>query len=380
MMSRQTIKVDDDVGPNKEVSIKVEATNAIVVERPIYFNYNNMKPGGHSTVGAKTTSTNWYFAEGCTSDNFFTWLTLQNPQTTAADVAITYMFSGGAASWTKNITIPAQSRKTIDVNEDVGSDKEVSIKIESTEAIVAERPMYFNYGNKWRGGHNTIGTTTVGTVWYFAEGYTGENFDTWLVMQNPDVIDADVTVTYYDPDGGTTTRNKTVAANSRETVSVDEDVGEGQEVSIQVVSDRPLAVERPMYFNYRNQYQGGHNTMGVKGRDGLLFFAEGSVQEGFDTWLVLQNPAAIDVTALVYYQSRTSATSLLKVKAVPAYSRVTIDVNNDVGVAMGDDIAIKIWSTQPIVAERSMYFNYQNKWAGGHNTVAFRNSGGATIP
>ena len=67
------------------------------------------------------------------------------------------MFRGGAAPTTKNLTIPANSRETVDVNADVGSNKEVSIKIDSTQSIVAERPMYFNYQNKWEGGHNTIG-------------------------------------------------------------------------------------------------------------------------------------------------------------------------------------------------------------------------------
>ncbi len=380
MLSRQTVSVNDDVGADKEVSIKVESTQGVVAERPMYFNFYNRKPGGHTTLGAKATSTTWYFAEGYTGEHFYTWLTLQNPNTHAADVTITYMFEGGATPVTKNISVAAQSRETIDVNADVGDNKQVSIKVESNKGIVAERPMYFNYQNKWAGGHNTIGSNATSATWYFAEGFTGEGFDTWLTLQNPGGTDATATVTYYYRGGGTLVTTKNISANSRETIDVSADAGENKEVSIKVEADQSIVAERPVYFNYRNKWSGGHNTMGVTSTGQTWYFAEGSAEEGFETWLTLQNPNATSATVLVYYLSRTMGTALLKVKTVPANSRETISVNNDVGEWLASDTAIWITSTKSLVAERPMYFNYQDKWTGGHNTVGYRSSSGPSIP
>lgn len=102
-------------------------------------------------------STTWYFSEGYTGSGFEEWLTLQNPNAVDATATITYYFRGGEAPVTRTMTIPANSRETVNVNSDVGDNKEVSIGTVSTQPIIAERPIYFNYQNKWQGGHNTIG-------------------------------------------------------------------------------------------------------------------------------------------------------------------------------------------------------------------------------
>ena len=53
--------------------------------------------------------------------------------------------------------IGATTRATVKVNDVVGPDKNVSIKVEADAPIVAERPMYFNYGDSWTGGHDVVG-------------------------------------------------------------------------------------------------------------------------------------------------------------------------------------------------------------------------------
>jgi len=371
LFSRATVDVNADVGPNKEVSIKVESTGtALIVERPMYFNYMNKWDGGHTTMGAMATDTIWYFAEGYTGEGFDTWLTVANPNAGATDVTITYMFRGGGTPVTKNVTVAATSRKTIDVNADVGSNKEVSIKVESTQGIVAERPMYFNYHNKWTDGHNTIGATDTSTAWYFAEGFTGEGFDTWLTLQNPNGTDATATITYFYRGGGTLQKTMTVPANSRETVDVNTDAGVNKELSIKVESSQPLVAERPMYFKYRNKWDGGHNTVGAMRADSLWYFAEGSTQPGFETWLTVQNPNATEVTIMLFYLFREGKTALMKAKTLPANSRETIYVNEDVGeYSSSPDVAMWVVSTEDVVVERPMYFNYQDKWDGGHNSM-----------
>ena len=69
---------------------------------------------------------------------------------------------------------------------------------------------------------DSIGAIAPSSNWFFAEGYTGDSFDTWILLQNPNGSDAYVTLGFMRPDGGVITRQITVAARSRHSVHVDE--------------------------------------------------------------------------------------------------------------------------------------------------------------
>jgi hypothetical protein len=149
----------------------------------------------------------------------------------------------------------------------VGENKDVSVKLTSKEEFLAERPMYFDYqGPKeysYTGGHDIMGLTAPSGEWFFAEGYTGEAFDEWICIQNPGGSTANVEITYYTQEAGEIKTQHTVGANSRYTVYVNEDAGENLSLSARVVSDQPVVCERPMYFNYRGEWNGGHAAAGV---------------------------------------------------------------------------------------------------------------------
>jgi len=367
--SRETVDVNGDVGSNKEVSIKVECDQPIVAERPMYFNYQNKWSGGHNTVGVTDTSTLWFFAEGYTGSGFEEWLTLQNPNAAAATVTVTYMYRGGTTQLVKTSTLNGNSRETINVNDDAGSNKEVSIMVASTQPIVAERPMYFKYQNKWSGGHNTIGATWPSATWYFAEGYTGTGFENWLTLQNPNVAAATATITYMFRGGGTSVKTKTIPAGSRETVDVNADAGSNKEVSIKVEATQQIVAERPIYFNYDNKWQGGDDTIGVTTPVNQWFLAEGYTGSGFEEWLTLQNPNSSAATATITYTFRGGGAAVVKTKTIAANSRETVSVNSDVG--SNKEVSMRVDCTQPIIVERPMYFNYQSKWQGGHDTIGY---------
>ncbi len=369
--TRETISVNSIVGYDKEVSIKVESNKAIVAERSMYFNYQNKWQGGHNTIGATSTSTTWFFAEGYTGFGFEEWLILLNPNSSSATATITYLYRGGGIKTTTK-TVPANSRETIDVNTDAGTNKELSVKVQSSQPLVAERAIYFdyqsmNYQNRCNGGHNTIGATSASSFWYFAEGYTNPLFDTWLTLQNPGETDATALITYVFRSGGTKTVTKTIPADSRETVYVNTDVGTNKEVSIEVQSTQPLIAERSMYFVIEEFCNGGHNALGTTSAGNQWYFAEGYTGEGFREWLTLQNPGGTDATASLTYMYRSGETSTTT-KTIPANSRETIDVNTDAGT--DKEVSIKITSTQPIIAERPMYFSYRAILDQGYETVA----------
>ncbi len=276
--SRYTIYVNLDAGQNIEVSSEVRSDNVpVICERSLYFDYAGISgrswTGGHDIVGANSLGRLFYFAEGYIAPNFDQWLTLVNPGPVAANVALTYYRNGGPIAVTHH-TVPGESRYTVFCNYDLGDTDptEISLKLESNQNILAERPMYFNYQgmghHSWTGGHDVMGSDGIANDWYFAEGYTGTDFENWLTIENPNPADAHLQITYYTRDAGALpVRNHTVPANSRYTIYVNQDAGTNLEVSTFVHStDQPVLCERPMYFDYHGlgdyDWGGGHDVVG----------------------------------------------------------------------------------------------------------------------
>ncbi|MEW6553630.1 MAG: DUF5719 family protein [Actinomycetota bacterium] len=377
---------DDLNRPGQDVSVRVAADRPIVAERPMYFNYNGAWAGGHDSMGATTAQAEWLFAEGCTRPGFNTYLCLQNPGAAAAAVTV-YYYCGDGTNEQRTLTVPAQSRFTIPVH-DAGlgigvwdsARGDVSIKVVSSQPIVAERPMYFNYAGAWAGGHDAMGATAAQAEWLFAEGCTRPGFNTWLCLQNPGAADAAVTIDYYCGDGTNERRTLTVPARRRSTVPVHDAVlGIGAwdsargDVSIKVTSSQPIVAERPMYFNYAGAWAGGHDAMGATAAQAEWLFAEGCTRTGFNTYLCLQNPGTANATVNIDYYCGDGF-NLRRTVTVRARSRYTVPVHGpDPGLGTYDsargDVSIKVTSSQPIVAERPMYFNFNGTWAGGHDAM-----------
>ncbi len=271
--SRATFKAADHVGEGKNISLHLESDQDVVAERPMYFNYQGLADrgwtGGQCVMGVNAPDDEWSFAEGTTRDNaidgaFEEWLCIQNPGDVAITVDAVYQLAEGQGGpVNKSYAVPRKERLTISVNNEIGPDKDASVRLTSTSDFIAERSLYFNYHNIYPGGHGVMGANGTDTTWFFAEGYTGPGFEEWLCVQNTGGVDANLTITYYTEGGADpVVRNHTVSANSRKTIDVNTDVGANLSISAQVESDQPVICERPMYFNFNGVWPGGHDVMG----------------------------------------------------------------------------------------------------------------------
>src|SRR5207248_8205140 len=77
------------------VSATLKSRNGvgIVAERPMYFIHdfgNGSVNGAHDVLGAAVGDTSWFFAEGTLRNGFFEFITLQNPNDTAARARLDY--------------------------------------------------------------------------------------------------------------------------------------------------------------------------------------------------------------------------------------------------------------------------------------------------
>ena len=377
--SRKTISVNDFLGKDRDVSTFVESDQFILAERPMYFNYRSKWTGGHDVIGVPQPRTTYYFAEGTTRGNaidgyFEQWLCLQNPGSTDATVSVNYLLETGQTV-TKSYPVMKTSRYTVDVNTEVGKDHDVSCVVTSDQPIVAERPMYFFYHNEWTGGHDVVGAPGPDTSFYFAEGTTRDNaqdgaFEEWICLQNATSTAAPVRITYYTDQAGPQYQDVTVGATSRLTVDVKLKLGTNVDTSfnIESTSGVPILAERPMYFNYHNVWNGGHDVMGCNIPKKSFYFAEGTTLPDFATWIAVMNPGSTNATVTFKYMLGTGA-NIEKSVVVAPQKRYTRDVLADVGP--NQDVSILVEGDSELVAERPMYFNYHGWCTGGHDTLGY---------
>jgi hypothetical protein len=222
------------------------------------------------------------------------------------------------------------------------------------------------------GGGKSLGATS----WSVPEGSTGGGFDTWILIQNPGAEPADVSVRFTTEQGPREPVWFQMPPASRTTVRVADYVPDDYSVSGFVASTQPVVVERSMYWD-RNSYgdsgvpgspqpyqmKGGHANLGVPGSTGDLdprdqgstcYFPEGSTAAGFDTWILLANPAESDTTAIVSLMT-TQGQALEREVSVPALSRRTVHLDDLLpGQA---EVSTEVRSPGPLVAERSMYWD-----------------------
>lgn len=308
------------------------------------------------TVTAGPAQT-WYLAEGSTAHGFDTYVLMANPSVSAATVNIIYNTSRGRIPRTLPITIPASSRVTLHVSDDVPN-VDVSTILQSNVPVVAERAVYWNDRIE---GTDSIGVTAASKTWYLAEGSTAFGFETWVLIQNPGTAAANVDVTYMTSKGIVKKPTFPVAAGQRYTIDVGKDVG-FCDVSTKVESDQDIICERSMYWDSR---RGGHDSVGVTSPGKTWYLAEGSTAWGFTTYLLIQNPAEDkSATVNVTYMTKFGPAHEPTFTMGPG-SRKTIRVNDSV---TDEDTSIMVDSDNEVIAERAMYWDNGTGKA-GHDTV-----------
>ncbi len=408
--SRATESVNNDLGfvdlgataatVATVVSVNSGATancNGIVAERPIYFvGFQGQISSGTDVLGSTTLSNTYYFADVPSGPNFTSYLTILNPNNTAANVTVNY-FAGGKQVGTQSTTVPANARGTIAPGA-ISLPTHVTAIVTSNQQIMVERPTYFigaiTNGVPVNGAYDVVGVPALGNDWLFAEGYTGSSTQEYLTIANPTNTAASTAITLESRTGATNTYTVPVGANSQVIWNVNANntfSGSTPEVSIEVkATGSNIIVQREEYFTYNHTLTTGANTVAMGGTDVIgqkgpaayssYSFAEGYANTGYNEWLTIQNPTAsqeaIYVT-LVNGLGQSNVTSY----AVAAHSRFTLDIASLIQQAFqpgtnssANSVSMTVQTLNNggvFVAERPMYYNT--------NGSAFPAQGGTDI-
>lgn len=320
---------------------------------------------GISEIGAWNSDTNQGFEE---------FVLLENPGGQAVEARCYLMTDSGPVLKVTRHLAP-YSRDTLWLNQYMPYEN-ISVWVNTTggEEIICERSMYFNSEGR-SGGSNAFGAPSPTESWYFAEGYTGGSFDSWILVENPYEDPRHVDIHLYGPSGEETHPfSGDLPPRSRFTLHVDEVPLPGYddtEFSARVDSPGGVVAERAMYFDYQGS-DGGHCERGATVLADQWYFAEGYTAGSFDTYILVWNPdgspARVSVDVMDD-QGNTGSAS----REVPGGARATFKLD-DIADFEASQVSSHVTADRQVACERAMYFNY-NGMPDGSGCLGVREPG-----
>jgi hypothetical protein len=252
-----------------------------------------------------------------------------------------------------SLNLPPQSQTTVDPNLTVpNQDFSTFVTCREGRTIAVDRTMtWTGTGAASPEAHNSVGVTSPASTWYLPEGSSEWGFECWLLIQNPNPVEATCQVTYMIEGSAAQTFEKKVPANSRRTYNMDADIGR-HDSSIRVTSDYPVIPERAMYRNNRRE---GHDSIGTIRTAVDYYLAEGTTAWGFTNYVLVQNPQDTPTDVTITYMTPEGPVPQ-PAFTMPPTSRRTIRVD-DIPAVSNTDLSTLVHGSQPIIAERAMYWD-----------------------
>jgi len=311
---------------------------------------------GHGRIDAYKTlshlfeSSTWYLAEGTSDWGFDTYVTIENPNNSEVTARVTYMTKDGPKS-RPDVKLPAMSQTVINPRNDLGAtDFSTRVVCKENKTIAVDRRMIWTGpGAASNEGHASVGVTSPSRTWYLPEGSSNWGFECWLLVQNPNGVAANVSLTYMIEGASPRKVTRTVPANSRASFNMADDIG-AKDASVMISSKQPVIAERAMYRNNRRE---GHDSIGTTSAANDYYLAEGTTDWGFTTYLLVQNPNDSGAKVTLTYMTPSGPVSQEPFR-MEANSRKTVKVND---AMPGKDFSTRVHADKPIIAERAMYWD-----------------------
>jgi Tol biopolymer transport system component len=381
---------------SSEFSVRIDSDRPLVADRTM--SWGEGEYGAHAETSVAAPSVRWYLAEGATHHDFDLFYLLQNPAAVASNVRVRYLRPNGPPL-EKTYALPPLSRTTVwvDVEQFDGlgaalSATDVSAAIESLDGtpIIVERAMYLSSeGRTFNAGHESAGVTEPREAWFLAEGATGEFFDLFVLIANPNDTAASVRVTYLLGDGQTYSRTLTAPANSRSNIWVDLEQFDGVaglpladvavSTTVEVLNQVPVVVERAMWWpGSSDTWYEAHNSAGAIETGTRWALAEGRVDPNRqeETYILIANTSASagEARVTVYFEDGTSS---VRTYTLNPRSRTNVAVGTDFSILQPRRFSAVVQSLgstpAQLVVERAMYWtSVFQRWAAGTAALGTR--------
>ena len=151
------------------LSVAVQSSQPILVERPLYFaadpGVGVTVDGGTDVVGFASLASGYSFAEGTYRPGFSEFVTIGNPGAAPADVLVSFQGTVDGIP-PRAVTVPPSGRATVNATEWLRTNGftppvDFSLRVTSTQPVVCERAIYFaadpGVGTAVDGGTDAVG-------------------------------------------------------------------------------------------------------------------------------------------------------------------------------------------------------------------------------
>ncbi|MEW6552700.1 MAG: hypothetical protein AB1384_00245 [Actinomycetota bacterium] len=160
-----------------------------------------------------------------------------------------------------------------------------------------------------------------------------------MAVQNPNDQDAHLKVRFLKSDGTEQVEGYAIGADTRWTFNASLPLGVGIDAAVVVKSNRPVIVERMMYFSYGPGWKGGHAVLGASHLSTTWFLPEGSTREGFEEYICIANPGDSQAYVTLSFMLEIGDTVTHELSLAPE-KRVTVGVNSIIG--SGRDVSARV--------------------------------------
>ncbi|MEO5821029.1 MAG: DUF5719 family protein [Vicinamibacteraceae bacterium] len=257
---------------------------------------------------------------------------------------------GGALA--TNVVVQSGSR--IQATTPAGTVGARDVQITNPDGQFIMQPGCFSYTQSSSLTQTTAAATTFTS--YLAEGVQSEQMNTQLAIANPQMTDAQATLTFQTTTGEQTQLAVDVPARSRLTVdAASVPALAGESFSTKLESNQELALDRLISLNADGASASLETA--VTQPSTSWFFAEGSTIDPQELFYLVQNPGSTPANVRVRYLLPNGHAPVERTYSVAAGSRATIWVDREDPALAMTDVAAEITSVDgtPIVVERSLY-------------------------
>ncbi|MBW2968015.1 hypothetical protein KY362_06020 [Candidatus Woesearchaeota archaeon] len=339
-----------NLAPPSVFGVKIDSDLPVAVQ---HAQFDGTYSGGFGSVAAPATDKVWYFAEGYTSGNVKTYLSLLNPSDVNTDVTITLYYEGGEKKVFR-VDVPAKRHVRLDLKERTMPEKRFGIHVVSTVPIVAETS---NYNKRFSAGSGGIGSNALSKTLHFPSGRAGVEETDFINIVNPSRNPAEVKVTVYYEDGEKHVIDEEVPQVGKKMIMLNNYVELDRSYSAVVESDVAVAAEITHYDDARSA---GYGYMGIAEPVKSAYFGK---PLGAESYLAVFNPAPKDaVLELTFYYADGEVKTLTA--SAKGQSRSTVDLD---AVGMKNRVyGIRLVSSAPVFVVQE---SYEERFSAGYGTA-----------
>jgi hypothetical protein len=280
-------------------------------------------------LASSVFANSYYVAGGLLSEKSEAFVDVLNPSDAKADFKVTAFFPKNDSITFKDSVMPHSVRKVILANylPKGIKDSDFGLKIESASSIYVEHSMY---DKDHSCGFGDVAVEKPAFAWYFAEGFTSKDLNTWIFLLNPSDDSAAVEVTLYYEGGQKKVFNVDLPAQRSKRIDTHDESLPDKKFGIVVTSATPIVAET---LNYDEEKSGCSGGMGANALADKWYFAEGYASLSASEFLSIVNPSGTiaHTTLNVYYDDGTTD---VFIENVGAQSKKTIEH----GQCRGDDL------------------------------------------